>query len=269
MVMGDQKNPEFVVSGSLDSTGAFATTPSQDKVAAAQTISAVNANPTGPTAATANSTATIDVSGRTTLEIAVTAAGGGTPLAVYASSDNLNWTLVGGTPLTQQSTGLAAPNSMSGTGLWTMNVADLGFVRVSSIAGFTGSATVILSASSTVAIVSLDNPQLPVYPVAPATQWQAAVTDIVNTSTPVKAAAGAGLRNYITDLTISNSSVAAVLVQLLDGVTVLWQAIVPAGGTIDTDFTVPLKGSVATAVNVQAAAPTTTLYVNAVGYTAP
>ncbi len=97
-------------------------------------------------------------------------------------------------------------------------------------------------------------------------QWQSTQAITVNTDTSVKASAGAGLRNYITDVTLSNSSAAAVLVQIKDGSTVIWQAHVPAGGTVTKEFSVPLKGTAATAVNVNVAVATTTMYVSLGGF---
>ena len=52
--------------------------------------------------------------------------------------------------------------------------------------------------------------------------WQAnPVTLTTTTSTALKAAAGAGIRNYISDITIANTSATGVRVDILDGATVI------------------------------------------------
>lgn len=88
-----------------------------------------------------------------------------------------------------------------------------------------------------------------------------------DTTPVVKAAAGAGIRNYVTDLTVSNTSATATLVSLLDGAAVIWQGVVPATGSIIVNFATPLRGSANTAMNAQAAVAATTIYLSFGGYT--
>lgn len=94
------------------------------------------------------------------------------------------------------------------------------------------------------------------------------ITD--TSSTSVKASAGAGVRNYITALSISNMDASvATRVDILDGSTVIWQC--PAGvngGGCTVNFPTPLRGTAATAVNAQAATTSAEVRVCVSGYTA-
>lgn len=101
------------------------------------------------------------------------------------------------------------------------------------------------------------------------TTWQNGQT-LTNTaaSTGIKGAAAAGVRNYLTDLVVSNEHSAAVRIQVLDGATALGAPILlPAGATVVVNFTTPLRGTAATALNVQlSAAVAGSVYVTASGY---
>jgi hypothetical protein len=273
MVMGDRTNPVFSVGTAVDPiTGAATPGPeSSDSIVLATVINAQNLNPLGPSAATAGSTASISVNGRATLDIFITANTLNQALAVYASNDGTNWVLLGGQCLVNQGTGLMVANSIpaAATGMWTLSVADFSYVRISTPnTALTGSATVTLAASSTVSVVSIDNVILATTPGSPTTAWQVSVTDIVNTQTLLKAAAGAGLRNYITDLIVANSSASAELVTIQDGNTTLAVVNVPAGTTLVLSPRTPWKGTANTAVNVLAGTALSTIYVSATGYTA-
>lgn len=97
--------------------------------------------------------------------------------------------------------------------------------------------------------------------------WQTTpFTKTDTTDAVVKTAAGAGVRNYLTDATLSNSAVTAVLVNIKDGATIIHQVLVPAGGTVSESFAVPLKGTANTAINIAAATAVTSLIINAQGY---
>ena len=101
----------------------------------------------------------------------------------------------------------------------------------------------------------------------PDVTYQAVQTLITATSTAAKASAGAGQRNYVTDITVSNSSATPTLVTLLDGATVIWQTWLAAGASIDGAFTTPLRGTAATAINVQSSVAVTSVYVAIAGFT--
>ena len=97
--------------------------------------------------------------------------------------------------------------------------------------------------------------------------WQSnPVTLTSTTSTALKAAAAAGIRNYMTDLTIINTSATGVRVDILDGATVIrsyWAA--PTSNIVQT-FDMALKSTAATALNVQLSAAVTDVRVSANGY---
>ena len=88
--------------------------------------------------------------------------------------------------------------------------------------------------------------------------WNLYGTSTANTAqTVTQAAAGASLRNYLSGLTVSWSGAAPAAgtkVEVQDGATAIWGSYVgQAGGTqgvIDFEFTLPLKGSVNTALNI-------------------
>lgn len=94
---------------------------------------------------------------------------------------------------------------------------------------------------------------------------------IVNTSAVVAKAAGqAGERQYIKSAQFSNSGAAGTEAMILDGAAVLWRGWVPAAtGLPAILFDPPLRGSPATAVNVQLSSGTTVaVYANIQGVTA-
>lgn len=79
----------------------------------------------------------------------------------------------------------------------------------------------------------------------------AAITDTTSTSTI--AAQGAGIRTYITQITVSNShATVGTFVKILDGATIVWEAYcAAAGGGATATFPVPLRCTANTAVNTQ------------------
>jgi len=86
------------------------------------------------------------------------------------------------------------------------------------------------------------------------------------TSTQVLAAGASGIKHYITDVAIGNSSASAVLVELKDGSTTKWQAVIPAGGSVTESFRTPIAGTAATAWNFDPGAATTTVYCTVSGF---
>lgn len=112
------------------------------------------------------------------------------------------------------------------------------------------------------------------------TDWSyaAASSGIVNTTTAVtiKAAAGAGLKNYVTGLQIDAEALGtATEVAIRDGAggTVLWRTKIGTGGLAsgrNIVFPSPLKGSANTLLEVVTltASGTGAVYVNAQGFTA-
>jgi hypothetical protein len=96
---------------------------------------------------------------------------------------------------------------------------------------------------------------------------------VTTTGVTVKAAAGAGIRNYITDIDVVNSHpTQGTEIVIRDGAsgTVIWRTYAaPAGGGIDKHFTKALRGSANTLVEIAegTATASTGVYVNLSGYT--
>jgi hypothetical protein len=108
----------------------------------------------------------------------------------------------------------------------------------------------------------------------PALDWQytSGLSGItVATSTAMKAAGGAGIRNYVTGFCYTNTSATASTIAILDGATVIWAGNAPATMTTEICpiFPTPLQGTAATAMNVQMTTTATVTIVNAQGYQAP
>ena len=97
--------------------------------------------------------------------------------------------------------------------------------------------------------------------------WQAnPVTLTTTTSTALKAAAAAGIRNYLTDITIANTSATGVRVDILDNATVIRSFWAAPTSNVTQSFSMPLKGTAATALNVQLSAAVTDVRVSGNGY---
>jgi hypothetical protein len=107
----------------------------------------------------------------------------------------------------------------------------------------------------------------------PELEWSyaAASGGITNTTdVALAAAAGAGLRRYVTSIGISNASAVATEVVLKDGATVIWRGYVAASAPLThIDFSNPLKTSANAALNVACITTSSAIYINAQGYTAP
>lgn len=94
----------------------------------------------------------------------------------------------------------------------------------------------------------------------PANEWQATsgLSAFTSTaSTALKAAGAAGVRNYVTGVQLVNDSTTATTVTLLDGAAVIWSIRLPANSAslqdmpVNVEFHTPLKGTAATAMNIQ------------------
>lgn len=89
------------------------------------------------------------------------------------------------------------------------------------------------------------------------------------TTTQLFAAAGAGIRNYLTDIQFHNNNATATEIQILDGAsTIIFDLYAPASMTFPftTNLTTPLQGSANTIMNLKTFAAGQ-LYVSAGGYT--
>jgi hypothetical protein len=98
-----------------------------------------------------------------------------------------------------------------------------------------------------------------------------ATAAITNTSdTAVIAAAGSGVRLYITQVLVTNShATVGTVVEIKDGTTVLYRGYAaPAGGGFSVNFPVALRGSTNTALNAANITTGSNVYVSASGYKA-
>lgn len=110
----------------------------------------------------------------------------------------------------------------------------------------------------------------------PANEWQATsgITALAtNTSTAAKAAGAAGVRNYVTDIHVTNTSATvSTTFSVLDGATVIWTTFLPATTAalqqviVDHTFVTPLKGTAATALNVQCGTTAASVFYNVGGF---
>lgn len=106
-------------------------------------------------------------------------------------------------------------------------------------------------------------------PVANSTYAQFVSGNASNTtgaSTQCIAAQGAGVKTYLTDVTITNTSAVDVFVELLDGASVRWTCPVPAGSGFTKSFDTPLAGTANTAWNFDPSAAATTIYCSMSGF---
>lgn len=95
----------------------------------------------------------------------------------------------------------------------------------------------------------------------------AAITDTTNTS--VIASAGGSLRNYVTQILVTNShATVSTVVEIRDGATtVLYRGYaLAAGGGFSVTLPVPLRGTAATAVTASCITTGSNVYVSASGY---
>lgn len=95
---------------------------------------------------------------------------------------------------------------------------------------------------------------------------------VTNTSdVPLKGAAAAGIRNYLTGIQIQNTNATATEVVIKDGSTVIWRGYAAASmtGIHSILFETPLRTTAATALNFACITTGSNTYVNAQGYQAP
>lgn len=86
-------------------------------------------------------------------------------------------------------------------------------------------------------------------------------------STEVIATAGAGVKQYLTSVTLINTSASMIYVEIKSGTTVKWRFPVPATGGVTHTFNPPLPPNAADeAWNMDASAATTTLYGSFLGF---
>ena len=108
----------------------------------------------------------------------------------------------------------------------------------------------------------------------PEMEWSYAAISggtVDTTDVPLKTAAGAGLRNYVTDGDLINKSTTATEYVLKDGATVIWRTYLPASMTvaIPVHFSSPRKTSANTALNGACITTGAAVYANWSGHVAP
>ena len=107
----------------------------------------------------------------------------------------------------------------------------------------------------------------------PENEWQyaAASGGITNTTdVALVAAQGAGIKNYLTGLSVANASATATEVVVKDGSTVIWRSYVAANLPLkDIPFPTPLQSTANAALNVACITTGTQTYISAQGYKAP
>lgn len=138
----------------------------------------------------------------------------------------------------------------------------------------TASYTAVATGDTADLITTLDGRQITLPNAIPENTWlyAAASGGIVNTTdVAAKAAAAAGIRNYVTGIQVRNSSAVATEFVIKDGATVIWRTQLPAtmAGSQDVSFDPPLRGTAATAVNVACITTATVTYANLQGFIAP
>jgi len=194
---------------------------------------------------------------------------------VIPVSDNSSSLTVDGTVAATQSgtwnvgtvTGVTTVSTLTGGGV-AHDAADSGNpVKVGTKAEDALSSVTLVSAGDRAdAMSDLDGALL--------TRSNYALGDLVNgnasntdgASTSVIAAQGAGIKTYITDITLTNTSSSNIYVELKDGTSVKWTFPVPANSGVTKAFLSPLAGTANTAWNFDPSAATTTVYCSASGF---
>ncbi len=128
------------------------------------------------------------------------------------------------------------------------------------------------AANDAMALTGTTGMQLLVKPYGlPETDWQFTSLITTNTAAAARAAGAAGVRNYVTAVQYQNTSTTASEIQILDGTTAIWRGQAPASMTQPAVIALPtpLRGTAATALNVQLVTTGTNTFVNVQGYQAP
>lgn len=133
--------------------------------------------------------------------------------------------------------------------------------------------TTVTSGQSVRKIGTVDGRQIVRLNSIPENEWQyaAASGGITNTSDVVlQAAAGSGIKNYLTGLSIANANATATEVVVKDGSTVIWRMYLAANAPIQSiKFVTHLQSTANAALNVACITTGSQTYVNAQGYKAP
>ena len=140
--------------------------------------------------------------------------------------------------------------------------------------GRTSSKTSVTNATLVRPISMLDGRQITRLNSIPENEWvyAAASGGITNTTdVALVAAQGAGIKNYLTGLSVANANATASEIVIKDGAsTVIWRMYLAANAPIQSiRFVTPLQSSANTALNVACITTGTQTYISAQGYKAP
>lgn len=182
------------------------------------------------------------------------------------SVNGQNWTTLFMTPV-------ANGNSVSATtvpGDWIGDAAGFSLVRVRCTAYTSGQPLVFLDLSE--AYTSRGQSQLSDASIGGQTtnDWTFACTAAiaVTSDVVVQAAAGAGVRNYVTAMQITNNSATATEIVLKDGSTVIWRGYVGASmlTPVQFIFKTPLRTTANAALNFACITVGAGVYISAQGF---
>ena len=165
-------------------------------------------------------------------------------------------TLASDDPLVTLQTGIAHDSADSG------NPHKIGAKAIATLSG----ATLVAAADRTDIYADLDGALISRggYCLGDVVSGNASNTD--GTSTQVLAAGAAGVKHYITDITLTNMSSSSIYVELKDDTTVKWTCPLPANSGFTKSFATPLAGTAATAWNFDPSAAATTVYCSVSGF---
>ena len=165
------------------------------------------------------------------------------------------------------------------SGIYTYGTGAEGGVAINNITPVgvearTSSKTTVSSGQFVRPISTTDGRQITRLNSIPENEWQyaAASGGITNTTNvALVAAQGAGIKNYLTGLSVANANATASEIVIKDGAsTVIWRMYLAANAPIQSiKFVTPLQSTANTELNVACITTGTQTYINAQGYKAP
>lgn len=105
----------------------------------------------------------------------------------------------------------------------------------------------------------------------PEADWVNSITLTTAADVALQAAAGAGIKRYLTAMQVQNTSAVATTLIIKDGTTARWTVSLPASMTLPAEFVfpTPIPTSANAALNAAAGTTGANVIVNGQGYTAP
>lgn len=142
------------------------------------------------------------------------------------------------------------------------NASKIGGKAISALSGL----TLVSTLDRTDASFDLDGAQITRPNAAGGDYVSGVASNTDGASTEVLAAGASGVKHYITDVMIVNTSSTFIYVELKDNTTVKWRFPVPANSGVSKTFATPLAGTAATAWNFDPSAAATTIYCSVSGF---